>query len=82
MKRTKKLELILPIAFDVSCFMCLLTLPFRSTRPNIPSPRKTSPIQLAQVESDPSLLIDGCDCNIIIIANRCRKMKKSVSEVK
>lgn len=59
-------------------FRVLLTLPFRSTRPNIPSPRKTSPIQLAQVESDPSLLMDGCDCNIVIIVNRYRKVNISI----
>jgi hypothetical protein len=58
--------------------MCLLTLPFRSTRPNIPSPRKTSPIQLAHVESDPNLLMDGCDCNIVIIVNRYRKVNISI----
>lgn len=59
-------------------FRVLLTLPFRSTRPNIPSPRKTSPIQLAQVESDPNLRMDGCDCNIVIIVDRYRKVNISI----
>jgi hypothetical protein len=59
-------------------FHVLLTLPFLSTRPNIPSPRKTSPIQLAHVESDPNLLMDGCDCNMVeIIA--CQIASKAIS---